>query len=354
MRFLKSRKNQIKLAVLFFLLTVITVTCLILFSNFGGTLESQTAAQRFKGESELRFGQVSAYFPVGKGIKEEDIYRFRQGLESAFLEASLEAEDEEVLYSDAYSTQGEITIYGEKGSSSAIAIGIGGEFFQFHPLYLRSGGYISGSDLMQDRVVLDEELAWQLFGGVELEGMTVSIGGKKYQVAGVVSREDDFASKKTYTAGAGLFMSYDALSNALSADGGAEISCYELVCADPVEGFALNVVKEKFEDAVAVQNSGRFSMGRIFGIIGDFGERSVITNGAVLPYWENAARVLEDYRAVFLLLTVIFAILPVLLLVVIFWLTCRYLWRRFKKWVPEYLDRRGEKRYKRMRAGRGE
>lgn len=353
MRFLRSRKNQIKLIIIFSLLTALSAACFLLFSAFGGTLQSQTAAERFKGESELRFGQVSACFPVSKGIREEDVYKFRQGLEAAYMEASLEAKEGETLYTDAYSAQSEFTVYGDKGSATVTAIGIGGDFFQFHPLVLRSGGYIAGSDLMHDGVVLDEELAWQLFGGVDLTGMTVSIGGKYYRVAGVISREDDFASSKTYTAGAGLFMAYDALS-ALSGENGLEISCYELVCADPVEGFALKVLKEKFPDAMAVQNSGRFSMGNIFGIIGDFGTRSVQTNGAVLPYWENAARMIEDYRAVFLLLAVLFAVFPALVLIVAIWFTCRYLWRRFKKWVPEYLDRREEEKYRNAHAGRGE
>lgn len=352
MSFLRSRKNQIKLLIVFSVLAISSLVFFILFSNFGGTLQSQRAAERFKGESDGRFGQVSAYFPVSKGVKEEDIYAFRQKLTAAYPEEAADTKSGGVLYDDAYSIQAEVTVSGERGSAEVAAIGIGGDFFAFHPLYLRDGGYISGSDLMHDRVVLDEELAWQLFGGVELSGMSVTIDGKSYQIAGVVSREDDFASKKTYTAGAGMFMAYDALSAVSGGD--AEISCYEIVCSDPVKGFLLSRVSESFPDAMTVQNSGRFSAGRIFGIIGDFGERSVLTSGAVLPYWENAARVLEDYRAVFLLLSVIFAVFPAAVLTVTLFLLCRHFWRRFKEWVPDYLERRKEIRYARMRAEKEE
>lgn len=343
MSFLRSRKNQIKLLIVFSLLVILSLVFFILFSNFGGTLQSQRASERFKGESDGRFGQVSAYFPVSDGMKEENIYAFRQKLEAAYLEASVETEDGGVLYDDAYSIRADVKVAGAKGSADVAAIGIGGDFFAFHPLYLRDGGYISGADLMHDRVVLDEELAWQLFGSVKLSGMNVDIDGKSYQIAGVVSREDDFASKKTYTAGAGMFMAYDALSAVSGGD--VEISCYELVGADPVKGFLLSQVSESFPDAMTVQNSGRFSAGRIFGIIGDFGERSVLTSGAVLPYWENAARVLEDYRAVFLLLSAIFAVFPAAVLTVTLFLLCRHFWQKLKKWVPEFLDRRREARY---------
>ncbi len=40
----------------------------------------------------------------------------------------------------------------------------------------------------------------------------------------------------------------------------------------------------------------------IFKVVGDFGKRSMNTEGVVYPYWENAARLLEDYMALTLIL----------------------------------------------------
>ena len=47
--------------------------------------------------------------------------------------------------------------------------------FLFHPLPLRSGSYISNRDFTYDRVVLDEELSWALFGSYDVAGQTVWI-----------------------------------------------------------------------------------------------------------------------------------------------------------------------------------
>ena len=116
---------------------------------------------------------------------------------------------------------------------------MGGDFFLFHPLTLRSGSYLTANDYMNDRVLLDEELAWALFGSYDVAGMSIQIGERTYPVAGVVHREDDFASKKAYQDGPGMFMSYDAL-NAISE---TKLSAYELVMPDMISGFAESIVK---------------------------------------------------------------------------------------------------------------
>ena len=54
-------------------------------------------------------------------------------------------------------------------------LAVGGQFFEFHPLRLLSGSYIAEGDLSPDRVLLDRELAWELFGGTELTGMSVEV-----------------------------------------------------------------------------------------------------------------------------------------------------------------------------------
>jgi len=92
-------------------------------------------------------------------------------------------------------------------------IAVGGNFFDFHPIRLLSGNYITPDDLMQDRVLLDEETAWLLFGGTELSGMSFKINGVPFVVAGVIQREQDFASEKAYSSGMGIYMSYDGYSS---------------------------------------------------------------------------------------------------------------------------------------------
>lgn len=293
-------------------LTVLSGACLAAFLVIGNTLESQKAAERFRGDGETRFAQVSAFFPVGAGKSLSDIYTMRQRVESALLEASLEAPEGGTLWTDAYSGEASISVTGTRGSASVNTLGVGGAWFSFHPLRLRSGSYLNEDDLMYDKVVLDEELAWKLFGGVDLSGMEVTIAGKPYLVAGVVSRENDFASEKTYSGGAGMFMYYDAL-NAVAA---TDIENYELCCADPISGFALGILDSGFSGAVTLQNTGRFSMASTFGHISDFGNRAISSDGVAFPYWENAARYAEDYAALTLALFTLFGLFPLVCLAI--------------------------------------
>ena len=295
----------------------------------------------------MRFAQIACFLPVGKGKEESDILSFRQTLDTKLMEQSLEAPENGSLYIDAYSTSATVTVSsdssGSGGSAQVEAVAVGGEFFYFHPLQLRSGAYISSDDLMDDLVVLDEELAWRLFGGVELEGMTITLNGKPFVVAGVVSRENDFATKKAYSGEAGLFMSYSALKRL---DETAAISCYEIIMPDPITNFAMGVVQEAFppEENDVVENSSRYSLGHLLSVIGSFGDRSMRVNGVIYPYWENAVRLTEDYASLLLILTVLFALCPLTFVVVLVVKNIVRGYRKVKKAVPEKVEAMIEQR----------
>ncbi len=344
---MKSKKKLV-LAIVAGALTLLAAVCAVIMAVLGGTLEAQKADERWRGENSERFAQVSIFFPVGSELEETSLYSFHETINSKLVEAGLEQPETGSLWTECYSAKGKITVEGSRGSSQAAALGIGGDFFLFHPLRLRSGGYISGDDLMQDRVVLDEELAWKLFGSVDLAGMTVTIGGKPYYIAGVVERETDFASSKAYTDGPGIFMSYSALKDMGACSG---ISCYELVCADPISGFASGVVTDGLSNSGAypvIENSSRYSLSGTFRVVGDFGERSMNNYGVVYPYWENAARLIEDYMALCLVLFIIFAAMPAvcLLVLAIIWLRRGAAWA--KSGAIRLADEAQEKRYELM------
>lgn len=307
------------------------------------TLDSVRASETFRGESDMRFAQIACFFPVGMGKEESDILAFRETLDAKLLEQSLEAPENGSMYLDAYSASAAVTAASDSSSAQVEAVAVGGEFFYFHPLQLRSGSYISSDDLMDDLVVLDEELAWRMFGGVELSGMTMTINGEPFVVAGVVSREDDFATRKAYSGEPGLFMSFSALKRL---EESATIGCYEIIMPDPITNFALSVVQESFpqEDADVVENSSRYSLGHLLSVIGSFGDRSMRVNGVIYPYWENAVRLTEDYAALLLILSVLFALCPLTFAVV---LVIKYIvrgYRAVKKAVPEKVEAAIEQR----------
>ena len=327
----KSAKKRVLIPAAVF--AVIALIGYAVFAVLGNVLEAQKAAERFRGENEERFAQVSAFFPLGAGFDENGVNTVRDAMEQGFKDASLEPTENGSLYVDCYSAHTSIYVSGQRGSGTADVMAVGGDFFNIHQLRLRDGSYISGDDLMHDRVVLDEELAWRLFGGVELAGLTVEINEKPFVIAGVISREDDFASKRAYTDGEGMFMLYDTL-NAMQE---TEISCYEAVLADPVKNFALNTVQSALEayEPVPVENSKRFTVEGIIGVIGDFGERSMNTAGVIYPWWENAARLIEDYAALALFIALVFSVFPAVTAIAV---AVGFIKRQIKK-LPGLADR---------------
>ena len=331
------------LLILNIVLVLASIGCGIGMKGVTGTLASLTAAGRFQGESGIRFAQIACYLPVDDGKTEDDIQTFRQSLENKLTEQSLNAPPGGRLYLDAYYGTASVSISSKNGSGMVKAIGVGGDFCYFHALPLRGGAYIDGEDLMDDLVVLDEEMAWKLFGGVDLAGMPVTINGESFVVSGVVSRERDFATKEAYAGDGGVYMSFSAMSRLLET---ASITGYEVVMPNPITGFAKEVVSENFPvgNGDVVENSNRYGLLHLVEVAGDFGRRSMRTNGVIYPYWENAVRLTEDYAALLLLLAVMLALCPFLSALVLVIRDVRRAYRFAKVKIPEKVDETMEKR----------
>ncbi len=257
------------------------------------SLPDQLMASRWSADSDV--AQISCFYSDDAFLTESSIEEIRYHLETKLQEQAIEPNtDTARLMIDAYCAEGAITIQSDKKTIQANAIGIGGDFFMFHPIPLVSGMYFSGNALMQDSILLDEEAAWQLFGANDIAGMTVTIGGKPYRVAGVYSREqgdlETLAGSKDTT----VYIAYSALESNIS----CSISCYEVVLPNPVEGFAYDMMLENTmtseENVKMVENSNRFSYISLYNIWKERASRSMKTDDIVLPFWENLARVKEE------------------------------------------------------------
>ena len=346
--------------------TALSIVCFVLLGHVRGMLVTQSAADVWRGDSEDRFAQISAFLPTTETKTLDDIRSFRATLENEFVQNSMEAPEGGSLYTDAYSGRTSLSVSGKSpGSVTVTAIGVGGDYFLFHPLQLLSGGYVSDEDYMADRVVLDAQTAFNLFGSSDVAGMEVTINGKTFPIAGVVKSEDDFATAAALDAGAEassdptgvqsaskamIYMSYAAL-NAMAE---LPIDCYEIVLPDPVSGFAKKLMTEKFPvgEGVIVQNTGRFSLSGLISVIGKFGKRVMTTNGVIYPYWENAARMAESYAALLLILGTLFGLMPaVCLTIVLVKLTVREIKRGYYKAAHAIEDRVEENKRKHYVSG---
>lgn len=142
--------------------TALSVFSFAMLGKVTGALITQSAADVWRGGSGERFAQVSAFLPVNGRIDLDTIRSFRVTLEDEFVQNSIFAPEPDAqdpsadtsarLYADAYSGSTQLSVSGKSpGSVTVTAIGVGGDYFLFHPLQLLSGGYVSDEDYMADR-----------------------------------------------------------------------------------------------------------------------------------------------------------------------------------------------------------
>ncbi|WP_029232668.1 ABC transporter permease [Butyrivibrio sp. VCB2006] len=252
-------------------------------------------------------------------------------------EKSQEVQEEVKVYNSCFSAQGISTILFEnRTAENIVTIGVDGDFFFFHPLELVSGSYFSDDEVMKDKIVIDEDLAWQLFGSNDIVGQCVTIGGVNHYVAGVVKRQEGRMNEAAGLSESIVYMSYDSLSrygeilsgktsNAeISEDGSTAniggINCYEVVAPNPVDGLVAQSIKlsSGYDDKYinVVDNTDRFSFFKLLDVSTSFGKRSMWDKPIFYPYWENVARGYEDVLALLNMIRLICKIACVLIVCV--------------------------------------
>lgn len=321
---------------------------------------SQTMAARWS--SQKNASQVSCFFSVGSGITEDAIIDFEHTVDSALVDASVIQESENPgarLWADAYSADGTVDISTDKATISADAIGIGGDFFLFHPVQLLYGAYFSGNDLMKDYCVIDEDAAWQLFGSSDVAGMMVYIGGIPHIVTGVVERPQGRLEEAAGLDSTLVYVSYQTLSELGTCNG---INHYEIVMPNPVTGFAVNYIREKLgaeeKETEVVENTTRYNLLSRLKLLTQFGVRSMNGKAIIYPYWENIARGYEDILALMTLFGILFLAYPVgmgLVFFCIWWKHKGWTMRDVRLMLMDKAERRVEKlREKRRKKKHGE
>lgn len=313
--------------------SVFLIIGLILNGIASGIIEkqdTQQAATRWKKEGGAT--QISCFFSVNTKLTPEQIEDFEHNLDSALEAASIVVESPHAsarLWADAYSASGKVAVKSNVGNITVDAIGIGGDFFLFHPLPLLSGSYFSGNDIMQDYCVLDQDAAWKLFGSNNVVGQTVYIGEVAHIVTGVVKRDESKLYKAAGLDGALIYVSYSTLDKLGSNNG---INHFEIVMPNPVKGYAYDYIKQAIgvaeEELEIVENSKRFTFFNRVLHIGKLPNRAMNGKAIIYPYWENVARATEDKLAVLMIFQLLFMAIPVIVISV----GLIILWKN-KKWT---------------------
>ena len=296
---------------LVFVVTIIILS--VVSDHIIMSLTTQQAAQRWDAKGKV--SQISCFYSVDSGITMDRIEEFEHKLEEALVEASIEpAKPGARLWMDAYSAKGHLLVKSERSSITVDAFGIGGDFFSFHPLVLKSGSYFSGNDLLQDYCVLDEVAAWKLFGSNDVAGQMVTIGDKIHIVSGVIENEDSKWLEESGGNGSTIYVSLDTLNKYGSSQG---IRHYEIVMPNPVKGYALDYVSKNIgasqTQVELIENTTRYDWLSRVKHIGKLSLRAINEKAIIYPYWENIARVYEDKLAVLMLVQLVLASLTLII-----------------------------------------
>ncbi|WP_026520815.1 ABC transporter permease [Butyrivibrio sp. VCB2001] len=376
-------KKKAFILIVSFVLLFIYILMGLVSTHIKNDLPEQQLADRWS--DEMNMAQVSIFVTQDQLVKEEDLKKFTYLLEKKLVESGVVGEEDEdadqgkkpqiidtiniddmnkeeeeemsypqktplqELYDIAYCAQGLVNLkFENKTADRASAIGVGGDFFLFHPMTFVAGSYFSGDDLMKDGIVIDEEMAWQLFGSTDIIGECVEIEGIPHYVEGVVKRDKGRIKKAAQQDTSYVYMSYDSLSkygtilsgvteeHDVSEDGttakSGGITCIEVVCPNPVRGLAAKICKESLgigdEYVTVVDNTERFSFFSLIAVLRNFFTRSMWNKAIFYPYWENTARGYEDILSLILLVRII--CMTVLILILTAFVVDAY---RHKKWT---------------------
>jgi hypothetical protein len=321
-----------------FIAVVILLLAALLLQGLHGRITSQLDTQRFaaRWSGEEKYAQVSCFFPEGNGIAEAEVISMEQTMMSALTDAGIDTADGGRKLVDAYSTQTSLTISSDRGSTTARVYGVSKDFFLFHPLELLSGTYFTQSDEAEDGIILDETVAWKLFGSGNVAGLTVDIGSRTYVVRGVVKSDKGLFSEASDEEADTVYVDYSVLKE--QTDGDVQIDCYEVLMVNPVSKFAVNTLEDvlgRSEDSMElVENSARFGFVSRLTRLKSFGTRSMNTKAIVYPYWENRARGYEDLSTLILVIQILLLVYPVLFLCRLIYLAWKNKYK-LREWIKK-------------------
>lgn len=325
-------------------------------------LETEKMATRWKKDGGV--AQISCFYSVNTRVTPDSLEEFEHTLDNALEEASITVTSPNAnarLWADAYSATGQVSVKSNLSEITVDAMGIGGDFFLFHPLQLLSGSYFSGNDVMQDYCVLDQDAAWKLFGSNDVCGQIVYIGNVAHIVTGVVKREESDLYKAAGLDNSLIYVSYSTLEKYGRSNG---INHFEIVMPNPVKGYAKGYIEEAIGVAESereiVVNSERFSVLNRIKHINKLSNRAMNGKAIIYPYWENVARATEDKLAVLMIFQLIFLLISSIIVFIVF-----IVWWKNRKWTLKSLllkakdsierkfsGARTKSKYKRMRKQR--
>lgn len=312
---MKENTNKIKCIIKIVLSVILLLIPLFVIRYEKNGMSVQNTYLRW--DSRGKSTHISVFMTENASFGVNNAYELEESVNNALLENdALDTKNGGRSWADCYSGSGKVTIENGSTNMETEAMGVGGDFFLFHPLQLLSGSYFSDDNIMKDLVVIDEDIAWRMFGSVDVNGMELDINGEKHIISGVIKRDDGRLSKAAGNDLPVIYMSYESLGKLSDK---LAITSYEIVMPNLTKNYAYKLIKEKLnpddKNYEIVDNAERFSIVALFKVVKEFDTRSMKTNKVCYPYWENIARGKENICALWLVIEIIILFIIILVLI---------------------------------------
>ena len=349
-------KRTLYLAIVFAGLFLLCMGTNLYQNHIVSNLKDETVKERWTKEND--YALVSVFFPQQEdSIDENTLIGTQHSIEQTLSDLSMTTSNpSQRLFVTNYYERGSMTLTRGENQVTVETMGIMEDFFLFHPAEFVSGNGLVTDGCMSDYVVLDEKTAFQLFGAIDVAGMSVTIQGSPHIVSGVVKNTEEKLLEEAGKPNQMIYASIQSLNSYGSTTG---IACYELLCPEPYDGFALQTLQTVFDgykdSAEFIDNSKRFEVAHEWKVLTSLRTRSMQTKAIVYPYWENVSRHYENIFAIFLLfrgIVYITLIIFVLILVIIKWKHKLFTKEDIQNGFIRLIEKGREKRKMRRKEGK--
>lgn len=230
------------------------------------------------------------------------------------------------VWKDCYSASARYPAKGflekdETGSVESCEImGVSEDYAILHPFCYESGGFLPDEDGDRYTIVLNTQLAWNLFHSYQVLGAFVEVNGISYQVVGVVNEGKDDIAETTGVTEPRAYVQFPQLASLINGPTAASssdevdtlvhdtdlaVTCYEVLLMDPIKNIAYNDLVQAMSDTIGYSadnselqvfsNTSRFHVTTLWKKY--FPLKKSYTGGESLqiPYYERSARLAEQY-----------------------------------------------------------
>ena len=292
----------------------------LIVSGIAGSIGFLEAGDRWSASGD-RFAVITLYTEEGAALSGDQVGSWIRSIDAGLLESSVSPNENARSWTYTYAAEETMTVTGPRDKATAEVIAAGGDFFVFHPQEFVYGAPFLNDEANPNGVVIDEDLAWKIFGATDIVGMEMSVNNIPFVVTGVSRRASEHGIYDyTYGERPRMYMSYAGYIKLRGDEN--HITMFETALPNAVRGFAGNIfrgaVSVNEETMTVMEATDRFSVMNRFNNMKILKYSWIRENKIEYPYWENEAKVADYTCAVLMIFEVVLAAAAVIAMLLSF------------------------------------